>query len=534
MFTKMKKGMFLALFVALVTTLGASNNTAIDYYDAGDLAKAKAMFLATQNPDAMDYYYLGTILLREKNTNEAKANFEKGLKADPSNLYNKVGLAAIQIASDPKGADKELKAISRDKAYKKDPQMQTTIAEVYARAGNTPLFQSYLARAKKVDKKSPLPYILEGNLAMEQGKTNDAAVQFENARYFDPNSKIALVKLAQLYVRTRRQIAFEHLDKATSIDPNYEYGWKTQADLRRVAGFYPEAKAAFQKYLSLTTPTPEDHQIYGQILYFAQEYDEALAALSKAPVNTVTSRLKMYSMFEQKKYDEALPFAQKLINEAPKNELITQDYLYTGDMLNSQKEYAKAAKFYEMAFEADTTETKLTNLSKAAKAYDNAANYPKAIELYQKAVDENPEHTLADIYSLGACYYSAGTDAVAVPEETKRMEYLTKASEVFGQMDEMFPEHYLGVLSQARANSAMDPETTEGLAKPYYERALTIMQATPDERIREILEVYQYMGIYYLKADKYDESREYWVKVLELDPENALAKQVIASLDSAK
>ena len=50
--------------------------------------------------------------------------------------------------------------------------------------------------------------------------------------YFDPNSKIALVKLAQLYVGTRKQIVFDYLDKAVKLDPNYEYGWLTLADLR--------------------------------------------------------------------------------------------------------------------------------------------------------------------------------------------------------------------------------------------------------------------------------------------------------------
>ena len=97
--------------------------------------------------------------------------------------------------------------------------MHVAIAEAFARNNNTALMQTYLNAAKKADKKSALPYILEGNLLMEQGNRNEAAVKFENALYFDPNSKIALVKLAQLYLGTRRQIAFDYLDRANSIDP---------------------------------------------------------------------------------------------------------------------------------------------------------------------------------------------------------------------------------------------------------------------------------------------------------------------------
>lgn len=524
--------MILTLFVALFTMISASNKTAIDYYESGDLKKAKTLFLASSNPDAMDHYYLGQICLRENNSTEASKFFNKGLQADPANLYNSVGLAAIQMASDPKGAAKELKAISGNKLYKKDVQMQVAIAEAFARNNNVPQMQVYLAKAKKADKKSALPYILEGNLLMEQGNTNEAAVRFENAVYFDPNSKIALVKLAQLYVGTRRQIAFDYLDKATTIDPNYEYGWKTQADLRREVGFYPEAKVAFEKYLKLVKPTQEDYQIFGQILYFNKDYAEAMDALAKAPVNTVTNRLKMYTLHDQDKFEEALPLAKTLVETAPKSELIYQDYAYYADMLNKTKDFANSAKYFEQAYLLDTTRT--SAITDVARAYDRAKDYPKAIHYYAKVLEVNPEHSLADIYSLGAAYYSAGTDTTATPDAGKRTECLSKAAETFGNMAELFPDHYLGLLSQARANSAMDPETTQGLAKPYYEKLLPILMQNPTERRNEIMEVYQYMGIYFLKTDNYPESRSYWVKVLELDPNNAIAKQVIASIDSVK
>ena len=528
----MKKGMILTLFVALFTMISASNKTAIDYYESGDLKKAKTLFLAASNLDAMDNYYLGQIFLREKNSAEASKYFNKGLQADPSNLYNSVGLATVQMASDPKGAEKALKSISGNKLYKKDAQMQVAIAEAFARNNNAAQMAVYLAKAKKADKKSALPYILEGNLMMEKGNSNEAAVKFENAVYFDPNSKIALVKLAQLYVGTRRQIAFDYLDKATIIDPSYEYGWKTQADLRREVGFYPEAKAAFEKYLKLVKPTAEDYQIFGQILYFNKDYNEALTALSNAPVNTVTNRLKMYTLHDQDKYEDALPLAKTLVETAPKSELIYQDYAYYADMLNKTRDFANAAKYFEQAYLLDTTRT--STITDIARAYDRAKDYPKAIQYYSKVIDVNPSHTMADIYSLGAAYYSAGTDAVATPDQVQRTEFLKKAAETFGNMATTFPEHYLGLLSQARANSAMDPETTIGLAKPYYEQVLPILMQTPAERKNEIMEVYQYMGIYFLKKDDYPQSRSYWVKVLELDPENAIAKQVIASIDSVK
>lgn len=529
----MKKGTILILFAAFATLLSASNKTAIDYYESGDLKKAKSLFLSTSNPDAADYYYLGKIYLSENNTTAATENFNKGLQADPTNLYNSVGVAAIQMATDAKEAAKILKSVSGNKIYKKDPQMQVAIAEAFAYNKNDAQYQSYLAKAKKADKKSALPYISEGNLLMAQGKNNDAAVKFENAVYFDPNSKIALVKLAQLYVGTRKQIAFDYLDKATSIDPNYEYGWITQANLRYLNGFYPEAKAAYEKYMSLIKPQPEDYQTYGEILYFNKNYAASQEALAKAPVNNVTNRLKMYNMYDLQRYDEALSLGQTLINNTKKSDLIYQDYTYYADMLNKTKEYADAAKYFELAYLVDTTKT--GTITDIARAYDRAKNYPKAIEYYKKVMEvNNTSYSMADLYSLGAAYYSAGTDKTATPDSLLRKENLKEAAEVFGNMTETFPDHYLGLLSQARANSALDPETTAGLAKPYYEKLLPMLLETPDERKNEIMEVYQYMGIYHLKQDQYPQSRAYWVKVLELDPTNPIAQQVIKSIDSVK
>ena len=72
--------MILTLFVALFTMISASNKTAIDYYESGDLKNAKTLFLASSNPDAMDHYYLGQICLRENNSTDASKFLIKGCR----------------------------------------------------------------------------------------------------------------------------------------------------------------------------------------------------------------------------------------------------------------------------------------------------------------------------------------------------------------------------------------------------------------------------------------------------------------------
>ena len=53
--------------------------------------------------------------------------------------------------------------------------MQVAIAEAFTLIKNKALTDMYIAKAKKADKKSALPYIFEGNQLMANGKNNEAS-----------------------------------------------------------------------------------------------------------------------------------------------------------------------------------------------------------------------------------------------------------------------------------------------------------------------------------------------------------------------
>ncbi|HBI57665.1 MAG TPA: hypothetical protein DDY12_01240, partial [Porphyromonadaceae bacterium] len=68
----------------------------VDYYNADRFEQAKIILDNTLNDASTDkavsYFYLGSIDLREGNTQAAKANFDKGVAANPAYGYNYVGL----------------------------------------------------------------------------------------------------------------------------------------------------------------------------------------------------------------------------------------------------------------------------------------------------------------------------------------------------------------------------------------------------------------------------------------------------------
>jgi Tfp pilus assembly protein PilF len=84
---------------------------------------------------------------------------------------------------------------------------------------------------------------------------------------------------------------------------------------------------------------------------------------------------------------------------------------------------------------------------------------------------------------------------------------------------------------RARVNAQLDPDSKLGLAKPYYEKLIELIepraQKDATERAR-IIESYRYMIAYnfIVKEDK-EQAKMYAEKLIQIDPENEIAKQVL-------
>ena len=95
---------------------------------------------------------------------------------------------------------------------------------------------------------------------------------------------------------------------------------------------------------------------------------------------------------------------------------------------------------------------------------------------------------------------------------------------------EYAPDNYLGFFWRARTNSLKDPETIEGLAKPYYEASLAIFEQKPDPSVPLVVECLSYLGYYYFVKEDYPKSKEFWTRILAIDPENETAKAAMEGM----
>jgi len=528
----------------------AQNNPGADYLSLGELKLAKEYFTKnmSQNP-AEAYYYLGEIAFKEGNMSEARANYQQGVSSNAEAGLPAVGLAKLDLKTNTKVAEDQLKEIQ--KKNKKDVSVILAIAQAYLDNGMKEKAMEKLQDARKVDKKSPLIYIFEGDMLAAENKPGDAAMQYDQAVNFDENNVLARIKAARVYEYINRNTAIDMLKKVVEINPSYTVVYKELGELYRRDGFYPEAISAYKEYFKGADYTVEDMTRYASALYFTQQYDEAKQiindGLAKEPGNFVLYRLRMYTDNDTKNYEGAVNAGNKFFsiplnaNDTTRRYLL-QDYLSYANALSETGKKTEAVEQYKKAIALDPTKIdenkKVASILAGERMYVDAADFlAKYIELSGEAA------TAQDYFQLGRYYYFGGAnlenDTINMTKQdakAKAFELYKKAIDTYGIVQERVPDSHLGVYQQALASYRMDPESEQGLAKPYYEKTIEVILAKPeqDDADKKVLvEAYSYLSYYYYlqfdkskKAEDKANVKSYAEKVLEIDPENANGKML--------
>ena len=434
------------------------------------------------------------------------------LYAQSSDAEWQAGVAKLKetIQTNPAQAAEEADHLIKGK-NKKNVELLVAIGNAYLDADKLPEAQEYATLARKANGKSALASVLEGNIAVKQKNAGLASQKYEEAIYFDPKCTEAYLKYADIYKSANASLAIEKLNQLKDLGP---------------------------------TATEEDLVKYAFALFLNHDFDKSLEVanmgLQKNARHAAFNRLAMYNYTDLKRFDEALKAADVFFKECDKADYSYLDYMYYGHLLESLKKYDDAVVQYEKAVKMDPTKTDL--FKNISSAYEQKNDYKKAISAYQKYYASlDKEKQTPDLqFQFGRLYYGAGTqpDSLAITVE-ERKQALMSADSTFHAIAEAAPDSYLGNFWRARANSALDPETTQGLAKPFYEEVAALLESKNDPHYNSALvECYSYLGYYYLlaienpalkaeaKANK-DKSIEYWSKILAIDPANATAKRAL-------
>ena len=445
------------------------------------------------------------------------------------------------IKSNPEGAWDLTEDLMKGK-NKKNVDLILALTQVYLDANKTEEMTELIEKAKKADKKDPRISLLEGDIALAKKDVGTACQLYEQAIYFDPNCYEAYLKYARAYKSASPTMAIDKLNQLKQV-AGVPQDVLLQADKAMAEVYYSnnkfsDAAKAYESFIHTDVATESDIMSYAFALFmshdFEASYEIASKGLQQNAESTGFNRLAMYNLIDLKRYEEAATIADTFFNKLKDVNYSGLDYRYYGALLNATKDYAGAVTQFEKAYELDTASIEL--LQQISEAYNNSGNYDKGIETYKKYCDLLPaeEKTAENIFTLAGMYYDQGTDTVNVTLE-KRQLALQEADTLYAQVSELAPDSYTGYFYRGHTRSAMDPETTQGLAKPYYEKVVELLLAKNDPRYNRVLiTCYSYLGYYFMlqgKPEDYAVSKEYWNKILAIDPNNALAKTALKGIE---
>ena len=455
----------------------------------------------------------------------------------------KAGVSQVKemIKSNPEGAWDLTEDLMKGK-NKKNVDLILALAQVYLDADKTEEIDELLAKAKKADKKDPRIFLMEGDIALAKKDVGLACSSYEQAILFDPNCYEAYLKYARAYKSASPSMAIQKLTDLKNLAGVPQdillQADKAMAEVHYSNNKFADAAKAYESFIHTDVATESDILSYAFALFmshdFEASYEIASKGLQKNAESTGFNRLAMYNLIDLKRYDEAKAIADVFFNQLKDVNYSGLDYRYYGALLNATQDYAGAITQFEKAYELDTTAVEL--LQQISEAYNNNGNYDKGIETYKRYCDALPaeEKTAENIFTLAGMYYDQGTDTVNVALEQRQIA-LQEADTLYAQVCELAPDSYTGYFYRGHTRSAMDPETTQGLAKPYYEKVVELVLAKNDPRYNRVLiTCYSYLGYYFMlqaKPEDYAISKEYWNKILTIDPNNALAKTALKGIE---
>lgn len=542
----MKKIVFTTvLFLVPMVCVWANNQKAIEYFTYGLNKTAKQIFnenLAGGSLSAAEkaeaYYYLGQISFSEQQKDSAMYYYKEGQKTAPDYIYNVIGQVKVMLGTNREEAEKLIKDVVLDGKNKKSPDILCAVADAYLDNNITDMAEEFIAKAKDADSKAAAPFLVEGDLYAAKKDYGKACGLYEQAIYFDNANKEAHIKYARMYAGINFDLAMEMLQKLIQTDANSFLPYREIGDICYDKGQFDKAAEAYGKYIENDAYSFENYPKYASILFHNKNYDKAAsiieAGLQKDPANPVLNRVLMYNLCEQKKYPEGMAVADKFMQSGA--DPIALDHIYYAKLLAKNNRVDDAIQQYGKALNLDPGKTSV--YKDMADAYEDGGQYEKAAGSYASFIEKGGNQVkLADHFTLGKAYYSAASDTTALSTadstlfKEKRIQFCQKADSAFAYVAEKAPDSYLGNFWRARTNAILDPETEQGLAKPYYEAAAeTLLKKNNDKDKALLVECYSYLGYYYYLQQKIDDSKQYWAKILELDPENKIATEAMKGM----
>ncbi len=410
------------------------------------------------------------------------------------------------------------------KVWKKDAAAVAGLGRAYLNVKDTVNAKKYADQAVSRNKHKADGYILLGDIEAINDNGGAAATWYKQATVMDPQDPTGYIKYANVYGKRSPELSVQMLEELRGIDPSYPVDIEAGHLFYR-ANKFREALDYFDK-VSLDQYDDGKLTEFALSAYFLGESETSLKATEygtkQFPRSAGLNRLNFYNYTDLKDYDKALVYADKLFNASDSAKFSARDYQYYGYAYIGAEKFDEAIEQFNIALEMNP---EMNDVRKQlSEAYISKADYANGFALYEEYLKNVEKPSVGDIDGLAKLYAEQANNT----EGEEKVSALKNADRIYGELGDKYPNNMLYVSRmRARLNSQLDPETTEGLAKPYYEKYAELLQVEAADSPKLLVEPYSYLGYYYILKDDMDTAKGYFQKVYDIDPTNETAKQVL-------
>ena len=447
---------------------------------------------------------------------------------------SKADVAAVKniISSKPADLDKQMKPFY--KANKKNAENLVAFGREFFAVKDTAHAKEYANHALIASKNKCAPaFILLGDIEALGDNGGEAATYYDQAIYADPKDPEGYYKYANVYRKISPAGAVAKLNELRAQRPDIA----VDALAGRIYYMSNEFDKALDAYNKADMSKMEERDLsdYAMTAFFKQNYQKALDVakfgLSKKPRHAAFNRLAFFNSTELKDYDAALAYADALFNKSDSAKFSYYDYTYYGNALMGAKQPDKAIEMYETALKQEDMDNKAKRagvVKQLSDAYRDKEDYINAIKHYKDYLSSMEKPTANDLAGLAGLHMQHGATLSAEAQA----EAFKNADAAYADLANKFENAMeYATFMRARVNGQMDPDQSKGLAKPYYEKLVDLIGPKADldntDKAR-LKESYHYLISYYFiqKNDK-DTAKQYAQKMIAIDPDNEIAKQVL-------
>lgn len=543
--TKLTIASFALCVVANAQTLqDAISKTENERYEAAS-SDFKAI-IAREAVKGENYFYFGENYFEKGDLDSANIQYQKGSEVNATNPLNYVGLGKVLLN---KGKVADAKAMFYKAATlgaNKNAEVMRQTAKAYIISENKNLDEAIaqLNSAIKADPKNPENYILLGDALLEKNPTDGSAPikNYQKASELNPKSTKGILREGKLYQRGRNyQLAIDFYKKALDIDATFAPGYRELAEVYMMAGRNKDAIEYWKKYLELNKSNYARYK-YMTALYNNKQYPDAISEGESLVKNNFTNlyiqRLLGYAYYEMGNKTDTASFTKGLqaINKffemsqvISAFKYLPTDYKYKGMLLSKTGKDSLGTVELEKAITLDPI-ANCELWGDVAKIWSKAKNHNKAIAAWEKRATCTKALTGQENFENGRAYYFEAGARIRQKKEAEAPALFVKADSCFSKLTQSAVAFPAGYFWRGKVNSQLDPKNEKWQAKPFYEKALTLVK--PEEKTstykKDVIEALEYLGNYFVVLKDKEKSDANFNELKTIDTNNEKAKNYFA------